>query len=387
MKKKALVMIASLTLALSFVLTGCSGTDYDFENNDLTPYITLPADMLTHDYKAGLKLDAIPTDEDVEKEIKEVMEENFSEPVDLDENATVQDGDTVTIDYKGILEGETEGFEGGTASDYKLNINLENPSFIDGFEKGLIGWTVGKTETLKLKFPDPYQNNPDLAGKDVNFEVTVDKIERTEVKELTDTLVAENPEVFDEHSSGDIKTVEAYREHLKEHLSEEAETANNKKIINAAWNYAFDNATYTGTYPDGLLDKYINTYLDYYEHTVAAGESLHLKDYVKEQGYTSIEAFKEAVVKPEAEEALKKNLVLYSCAKLAEIKVTDEEAKAEAKEYYTQYVEPSLSFYSAYMGISDFNSFLKSYGGIDAYKESLIFDKTFEKITGVTTAE
>ncbi len=379
MKKKALVMLTSLTLALCTLLTGCSGTDYDFAGNDLSPYITLPEDLLTHDYKAGLKLDTLPTDEDIDKEIKEVMEKNFSEPVDLDDTATVQDGDTVTIDYKGTFPGETEGFEGGTASDYKLKINIEKPSFIEGFEKGLIGWTVGKTETLKLKFPDPYTNNPDYAGKDVNFEVTVDKIERTTVKELTDTLISENPEVFGE----EIKTVAAYRDEIKKTLTEEAETANNKKIINAAWNYAFDNATYTGKYPDGLLDKYIKSYTDYYEHTKAAGEGLHLKEYVKKQGYTSIEAFKEAVVKPEAESALKKNLVLYACAKKAEVAVTDEEAKAEAKEYYTQYVEPSLSFYSAYMGITDFNSFLKSYGGLDAYKDSLVFDRTFEKITAI----
>ncbi len=382
MKKKTLVMLTSLALVFCMLLSGCSGKDYDFEGNDLTPYITLPEDMLTHDYKAGLKLDTIPTDEDVEKEIKEFMEENFSEPVDLDENATVLDGDTVTMDYKGILDGETEPFEGGTSSGATLKVNIESPSYIEGFEKGLIGMKSGETKTLDLTFPDPYKSNTDLSGKAVKFEVTITKISRTEVKELTDSLVAANPEEFGE----DITTVEDYRKQLKESLTEEAETANKKKIINAAWNYALEKST-IAKYPDGLLDKYIQTYTDYYEHTKAAGEGMHLKEYVKKQGYTSIEAFKEAVVKPEAEDALKQNLVLYACAKLAEVKVTDDEAKADAKEYYTQYVEPSLAFYSAYMGISDFNSFLKSYGGIDAYKESLIFDRTFEKITGTAKAE
>ncbi len=403
MKKKALVMLTSLTLALGSILTGCSGTNYDFENNDLTPYVTLPEDFLTRDYTQGLKLEALPTDEDIDKEIKSVMEKNFTEPVALDETATVADGDTVTIDYKGILAGETEAFAGGSATDYKLKINLEKPSFIEGFEAGLIGWTVGKTETLNLKFPDPYPNNADLAGKEVNFEVTLDKIERTTVKELTDTLVADNPEIFDEHNEG-IKTVAAYREHLKKEKSESAQKDNNGKIVNAAWKYALDNAKFTGEYPAGLLDKYIKTYTDYYEHTVAAANTetvngqqvsvpLTLKEYAKEKGYTSIEAFKDAVVKPEAEQALKDNLVLYSCAKAAGVSVSDAEAKElikaeyeEGKQFYASLgiTDPStLSMYGLSY-LESLNSYIEANGGLQKYKGGVIFDRTFEKVTKIT---
>ncbi len=400
MKKKALVILTSLTLALCSVLTACSGINYDFQNSDLTPYITLPEDLLTRDYKAGLTLEAEPTDEDIDAEIKEVMEKNFSEPVDLDETAAVEDGDKVTIDYKGILDGETEPFEGGSATDYALTINLESPTFIDGFEAGLIGWTVGTTKTLNLTFPAPYENNTELSGKAVNFEVTLDKIERTEVKELTDTLVAEHPDIFDDHSEG-ITTVAAYREHVKEHLMEDIETANNKKIINAIYKYVSENSSFSGTYPDGLLDKYIKKYLDYYEHTEAAGmtETVNgqqvstpksLKEYVKLQGYASVDAFKEAVVVPEAETALKNNLVLYACAQKAGISITDKQAEDEAREQYKSikdmYTQLGLTDLSSY-GLSTFDSYLSNYGGLDMYKQSLTFDRTFEKIAGITPTE
>lgn len=382
MKKKALVMFTSLTLVLAMLLCGCSGKDYDFAGSDLSAYITLPSDFATHDYTTGLNLKAEPTEKDIEDEIKSVLEDNFTEPVDLDDNATVRDGDEVIMDYVGTFPGETEPFEGGSASDQKHKIDLDNLKFIEGFEEGIIGMKKGETKTLKLKFPTPYTNNPDYAGKDVEFKVTIDSISRTEVAELTDDLVSNNPDIFGD----DIKTAQAYRDHVKKDLEEETKNANKSKIINAAWKYVLENSTYA-KYPDGLLDKYTKTYVDYYEHTVAAADGKHLKEYVVSQGYSSIESFKENVIIPKAEEAIKQKLALYACAKAMEITVTDAQAKEAAKAEYEANIVPSLQFYSAYLGISDFNSYLEYLGGLDSHKESMLFDKTFEKLTGMADAE
>ena len=378
MKNKALVTLVALSLALATLLCGCSGKDFDYEGSDLSAYITLPSDYATHDYKEGLSLKADPTDKDVENKIKELLEDNFTEPVDLDENATVQDGDSVVMDYVGTFPGEETPFEGGSASDQSHSIDLDNLKFIEGFEAGIIGMKAGETKNLNLKFPNPYENNPDYAGKDVVFKVTIDSISRTEVAELTDTLVSENPDIFGEN----VTTADAYREQVKKDLQKEADDANKSKIVNAAWKYVLQNSTYS-SYPDGLLDKYISDYLDYYEHTVAAASNLHLKDYVIKQGHTSVEAFKEAVVKPEAEKALKEKLALYALAKDLSITVTDEDAKAKAKAEYDETVAPSLSFYSSYLGITDFESYLKYLGGTDSFKESILFDKVFEQICGI----
>lgn len=382
MKKKALVMFASLTLVLATLLCGCSGKDYDFAGSDLSAYITLPSDFATRDYTAGLDLKAEPTEKDVEDEIKSVLEDNFTEPVDLDDDAKVEDGDEVVMDYVGTFPGETEPFEGGSASDQKHKIDLDNLKFIEGFEAGIIGMKKGETKDLNLKFPNPYTNNPDYAGKDVVFKVTIDSISRTTVSELTDELVANNPDVF----GADVTTAQGYRDHVKKDLEDEWKNGNKSKIINAAWKYVLENSTYAG-YPDGLLDKYTKTYVDYYEHTVAAADGKHLKDYVVSQGYSSIESFKENVIVPKAEEAIKQKLALYACAKAMEVTVTDAQAKDAAKAQYEQNIVPSLQFYSAYLGITDFNSYLDYLGGLDSHKESMLFDRTFEKVTGTADAE
>lgn len=370
MKKKLTILVA-LTLALSSLLTACGKSDYDFEANDLTAYITLPSDVTTRDYTQGLTLKGEPTEDDINDKIAEALKKH-AEEIDLDDDATVEDGDDLVIDYVGKIDGEA--FDNGSASDSEHTVSLDNSEFIDGFDAGMIGMKKGETKDISVKFPDPYTNNPNLAGKDAVFTVTVDSIKRTKNPELTDELVADNPEDFE-----NMATAAEYKEHVKEHLEEEAKTENNKKVINAAWKYILDNSTYNA-YPEGVLDQYIKTYLDYYEHTVAANENLHLKDYVKKQGHTSVEAFKEAVVKPEAEKALKEKLALYATAKLVDVKISADDVKAYAEEYYAEYVEPSLTFYSAYFGISNFNDYYKQVKDDEGTKQGLLFDKTFEAI-------
>ena len=376
MKKKTLISLMALMLVLSMTLCGCNKLDYDFEGNDLSAYITLPSDLTTRDFKEGLSLKALPTDEDIQKEIDKILEK-LAEEVELGEDAVVEDGDELVMDYVGKLDGEA--FEGGTATDTTHTIDIEDSTFIDGFDKGLLGMKAGETKDLNLTFPDPYTNNPDLAGKAVVFTVTVDSIKRMKTPELTDELVAANPDEFES-----MATAAEYREHVKEHLAEEAEASNEKKIINAAWQYILEKSTFSA-YPDGLLDKYIDTYLDYYEHTVAANQKQHLKDYVKAQGYESIAAFTEAVVKPEAETALKERLALYAVAKLMGVTVTDEEVKAQAETYYKENIEPSIAFYSAYLGISSFNDYYKQVKDSPDMKESLLFDRALAKLTGIET--
>lgn len=96
----------------------------------------------------------------------------------------VEKGDTVTIDFVGYLDGEA--FEGGAGSDYELTIGAHQ--FIEGFEEGLIGANVGEEVALDLTFPDPYENNPDLSGAPVVFEVTVKSIGKKDIDTYVQSL-------------------------------------------------------------------------------------------------------------------------------------------------------------------------------------------------------
>lgn len=122
------------------------------------------------------------------KEIETILE-NIRKSRATNEEVTearpVQIGDTAVIDFKGIVDGKP--LERGDGTDHPLE--LGSKSFIEGFEEGIVGMTVGQSKTLNLKFPENYHG--DLSNKPVDFEVTLKKITKKVLPELTDELVQE----------------------------------------------------------------------------------------------------------------------------------------------------------------------------------------------------
>jgi len=81
------------------------------------------------------------------------------------------DGDQLTIDFVGKIDGEA--FDGGSATDADLVIG--SGRFIPGFEEQLKGAKVGEEKTITVTFPEDYQAKH-LAGKAATFDVTVKAI-------------------------------------------------------------------------------------------------------------------------------------------------------------------------------------------------------------------
>lgn len=178
------------------------------------------------------------TDEEVEEDINSTLSAN--QEVSADTSLEIADGDKVSIDYIGTIDGEE--FDGGSAEDADLTIG--SGTFIDDFEEQLIGHKPGETLTVEVTFPDDYSTT-DLAGKDASFEVTVNGIYVT--PELTDEFVQT-------YLSDEASTAEEYRQvvedkyyqnHLEEYLT----------------NYVDENSTVT-SYPKDYL-KHVKALLKY----------------------------------------------------------------------------------------------------------------------------
>lgn len=95
-----------------------------------------------------------------------------------------QDGDTVNMNFKGLIDGEA--FDGGTAENVPLVLGSGN--MIDGFESGLLGAKKGEDRTLELKFPEDYRAEH-LAGKDAVFEIKVNSVSEPVEPEMNEEFV------------------------------------------------------------------------------------------------------------------------------------------------------------------------------------------------------
>lgn len=94
-----------------------------------------------------------------------------------------QDGDRVTIDFVGTLDGVA--FEGGSATEFPFV--LGEGRMLPDFEAGVRGAGTGEKKTFPVAFPAEY-GSVELAGKTAQFEVTIRKVEAPQLPQVDDAF-------------------------------------------------------------------------------------------------------------------------------------------------------------------------------------------------------
>ncbi len=98
-------------------------------------------------------------------------------------DASAQDGDRVTVDFEGKIDGEP--FAGGKADDFQFLVG--EGQMLKEFEEAVRGMKSGESKTFPLAFPADYHGQ-DVAGKTADFLVTIKKIEAAHLPEVNDAL-------------------------------------------------------------------------------------------------------------------------------------------------------------------------------------------------------
>lgn len=262
------------------------------------------------------KANAEVTDEDVEKELKRVQEQN-SRMVAVEDRA-VEMNDTVTIDFEGFVDGKA--FDGGKGEDYPLVIGSH--SFIDTFEDQLVGKNIGEECEVNVTFPEEYHAE-EIAGKPAMFRV---KVKEIKVKEL--------PEINDEFAGevSDFDTLDEYKADVKGKLAErkqkEAERENENKIVEKV----VENAQME--IPEAMIDSQVRNMIEETAQRMQA-QGIPFDQYLKYTGM-SIDTIKEQM-KPQAVKRIETRLVLEAVAAAENIVTSDEEMEEELKKMSENY--------------------------------------------------
>ena len=300
-------------------------------------------------------IDLNVTDEEVEEAVNDNIKSSGS--LETVEEGTVQEGDTVNIDYEGKLDGVA--FDGGTDKGYDLEIGSN--TFIDGFEEGLIGVAAGETVDLSLTFPENYFS-ADLAGQDVVFTVTVNEIQR--VPELTDELASTL-------SEGAYTDAASYRESIRQELQADKESQRDSMIQQAILTQIANTCT-INSYPPELVDYSVESTLSYYQ-SMAEAYGMEFADFLTAyMGMTEDQLREEAALA--AQENMQAEMYLKAIAEQEGIQVTEEEFQTGAEEYAQQYGFESADDLIAYYGE----------GMVDI---SLLQDKVLDFLMENTTVE
>ena len=323
-----------------------SAADYDYQNFtysdglDENGYwtgvkaldvVTLPEDYAAIPLK---KADIEPTEDEVQSQIDSLLDQH-STTAEVTGRAAAN-GDTVTIDYSGTVDGVA--FTGGTYSGYSLK--LGSGTFIDGFEDQIVGHNVGDTFDVKVTFPEGYSDSTDaegnplvLSGKEAVFSVTLNGISEEVQPELTDAWVDETL-----GTSNDLHSVEALRAFYQQQLYQ-------TNLQTAVMDYPLQNSTF-GDIPKSVLDYQVTQCLNYY-YTMGGHYGYELDAFVQMMGYDNADAMLAALA-DNIESYAKEALVYQAVAEAMELAPTQEQIDA-----YSTYTDTYGANYCTMVAMMD----------------------------------
>lgn len=296
------------------------------------------------------KPDSEVTDEEVEKEIEAMREQN-ARFVTV-EDREVKEKDMLLIDFNGKVDGVE--FEGGQAENYSIIVGSN--TFIPGFEEQLIGMKLNEEKDLSVKFPEEYHAE-NLAGKDAVFTVKVNEIKEKELPELDDEFAKDVSE-FD--------TLEDLKADAKAKLQKTKDEYADRELENKLVKMAAENATVE--IPEAMIDSQVENMVYDFEYQLKY-QGLDLENYLKFTNM-SIEGLKEQM-RPDAKSRVLNSLVIEAISKSENIESTEEDLEQELAKMAESYK----------MEVDKLKSTLRP-SDMDYIKDTVVARKTVEFIKG-----
>ncbi len=255
------------------------------------------------------------TEDDVMNQLKQEAERN-GRLVDVTDRAAA-DGDTVTIDFDGYVDGEA--FDGGKSENYKLV--LGSHSFVDTFEEQIVGHNIDDAFDVNVTFPENYAEN--LAGKAAVFKVVLHKIQVKDLPALDDDYAKDYSE---------FETLEEYKADIQKKLLDSRQKAADDKRAGELLKKAVENAVMD--IPEAMIDEQTDSMIQNFANNLQY-QGISMDQYLQMTG-SNIAALR-ANVRPDAETAIKNSLVLDAIVKAENLEVTDDDFEKEIERLADMY--------------------------------------------------
>ncbi|WP_395685908.1 trigger factor [Caenimonas koreensis] len=230
--------------------------------------------------------------------------------------AAAQDGDRVTVDFEGKIDGET--FSGGKADDFQFIVG--DGQMLKEFEDAVRGMKSGESKTFPLAFPADYHGK-DVAGKSADFMVTVKKIEAANLPEV-DEAFAKSLGIPD-------ASVEALRGDIKKNLEREVkfrlQARNKQAVMDALMSKAELDL------PNAIVQSELNRMVE------AARADLKQRG-IKDADKVPVP---DDMFRPQAERRVRLGLVVAELVRTQNLQAKPEQIKAHIEELAASYEKPA----------------------------------------------
>lgn len=314
-----------------------------------TATVTVKPEVKLGEYKgvAIEEKDFSVTEADVAEELNRMQKQQGTlEPV---ESGSVENGDTVIIDFEGFVDGVA--FEGGKGDNYTLEIGSN--TFIPGFEEQLVGLALGEEKDIDVTFPEDYRAT-DLAGKAATFRVKLHEIKRMNLPELDDEFAQD---VSEADTLADLK------QDIQHKLEERRKKEEEDYIRNAVIEVAANNAEVD--IPAVMVDHEVDHMFSHFVQNLSY-QGLNIELYTQLTGQSESDI--KAEMKDDAAKKVRAELVIEAITAAEDVQVTEEEVEAEIAETAEQMQKT----------VEEVRELIEKQGNIEALRDSLKRKKTID---------
>lgn len=299
---------------------------------DIMPTFELPQ------YK-GLEVeyeDKTVTDEDVEREIEKLRDQNA---IVINKTTPAETGDIATVDYK-VFE---DGVEDADYSRKDFSLTLGSTYNLFKLDDDICGMSTGETKEVEKTYGEEDAPLDEYVNKTISFSITLTKLKKRELPEVDDDFAMD--------VKSEYKTVQDLRDGVRKDLEEKAEevrkSAKGESVIKAI----MENVTFT--VPETMVNNVLEARWDNLARSFGGEKTLEAL--MKSRGESKEDFLDE--MRDDAAEQARREIVLSRIAEKEDFPVTDEEIyeeiggedkladlSQEQKTGYMDYVRENLKF-------------------------------------------
>lgn len=313
---KGVCGVLCAVMLASGALTGCQKADdtlYYRYNYDLADYI----DLGTYTGIPATASEISVTDDEVDMQIQSTLAYYAGEE-DIDTPAAF--GNVVYFDADVTLDG-------AALSEYAVeegSLTLGFGTYGEDIDNALTGAQAGDTISATRTLPDSAEYG-DYAGATLDYTITVERVCRTEIPELTD-LYAQTVLNFD--------SADAYRTAVREAMEASAKSNRDALVLSQVWPQLVAE-TVVKKYPEKELTEIrdqVNMEVNSYVNAVGIDRDAYI-----ELKYDMTADEFDAYIEELAKEQVKEEMIVYAIARAENIEVTDEDYATYAAIYASNY--------------------------------------------------
>ena len=222
--------------------------------------------------------------------------------------------------------------------DATIPLDPDLAPILPGFSEALVGAKVDDTVVFDLTVPEDNDNYADVAGRQVNFSVTIKKVETVTLPTMNDDFAARVTEEEDEPLTLLQLRVRA-RENLEKNAESRARETYSRKVIDQMV------AGADMVYPEVMVQDQISMMLQDLEERLKQ-QKISMQVYLNVMGQTE-EQLRESYREP-ATNSIERTLLLQEIVQQNNIHVHDDKVEARIDEILQQFGEQAENLRSAF---------------------------------------